>query len=87
MLGWLAVRIRDGAMQLITTPESSPACPFCDGRQTALASAFGSHASLSTWWCAECRSPFEIVRWRDEDDPNGAGGPRPDQPSTKSTSA
>ena len=28
-------------------------------------SVFGSHASLSTCWCADCRSPFEFLRWRD----------------------
>jgi len=27
-------------------------------------SLFGSHASLTTCWCEDCRSPFEFLRWR-----------------------
>jgi len=25
---------------------------------------FGSHASVSTYWCRDCRSPFEMMKWR-----------------------
>ncbi|HZD03985.1 MAG TPA: hypothetical protein VE173_03680 [Longimicrobiales bacterium] len=28
-------------------------------------SAFGSHASVATYWCRRCRSPFEILKWRE----------------------
>ena len=48
-------------------PESlpeAPACPFCSGDETELMSAFGSHASVSTYWCRTCRSPFELMKWR-----------------------
>ncbi len=44
-------------------PES-PECPFCDGSETEIMNAFGSHASVSTYWCRSCRSPFEIMKWR-----------------------
>ncbi len=40
-----------------------PPCPFCDGDQVETMSLFGSHASLTTCWCRECRSPFEFLRW------------------------
>ena len=43
----------------------APPCPFCAGNRTEMMSVFGSHASLSTCWCADCRSPFEFLRWRD----------------------
>ncbi len=43
----------------------APRCPFCDGTRTEIMSLFGSHASLTTCWCADCRSPFEFLRWRD----------------------
>lgn len=43
-------------------PES-PACPFCEGTQTELANAFGAHASVSSYWCRDCRSPFELLKW------------------------
>lgn len=42
----------------------SPACPFCEGTETEIMNAFGSHASVSTYWCRACRSPFEMMRWR-----------------------
>lgn len=43
-------------------PEA-PACPFCEGTETELMNAFGSHASVSTYWCRACRSPFELMKW------------------------
>jgi transcription elongation factor Elf1 len=43
---------------------AAPTCPFCDGDQTEIMSAFGSHASVSTYWCRPCGSPFELMRWR-----------------------
>lgn len=42
----------------------APACPFCDGTDTELVSAFGSHASVATYWCRGCHSPFEVLKWR-----------------------
>jgi hypothetical protein len=44
-------------------PEAPP-CPFCDGVETEVMSSFGSHASVSTYWCRACRSPFEVLKWR-----------------------
>lgn len=46
-----------------TMPEA-PSCPFCDGAETEIMSAFGSHASVATYWCRACRSPFETMKWR-----------------------
>lgn len=46
-----------------TLPDA-PSCPFCDGSETELMSAFGSHASVATYWCRACRSPFETMKWR-----------------------
>lgn len=43
---------------------AAPSCPFCEGSETELMSAFGSHASVSTYWCRSCRSPFELMKWR-----------------------
>jgi len=43
---------------------STPSCPFCDGDRTEIMSAFGSHASVSTYWCRACGSPFELMKWR-----------------------
>lgn len=38
-------------------------CPFCDGQETELANAFGAHASVASWWCIRCRSPFDVFKW------------------------
>jgi transcription elongation factor Elf1 len=43
-------------------PEA-PECPFCEGHETELFNAFGSQLSVSTYWCRECRSPFEYMKW------------------------
>lgn len=42
----------------------TPECPFCDGHETEIMNAFGSHASVSSYWCRACRSPFEMMKWR-----------------------
>ncbi len=48
-------------------PERPP-CPFCEGRETELANAFGPHASVASYWCRSCRSPFEFMRWTERGD-------------------
>ena len=53
-----------GSGESIGRLPESPACPFCDGLETELVNAFGSHASVSTYWCRDCRSPFEMLKWQ-----------------------
>lgn len=58
---------RSAAARREESPDSmpaTPACPFCDGTETEMMNAFGSHASVSTYWCRSCGSPFEMMRWR-----------------------
>ncbi len=60
-------RGHDPAARREESPDSlpeAPPCPFCQGTETDLMSPFGSHASVSTYWCRACRSPFELMRWR-----------------------
>ena len=47
---------------------AAPACPFCEGVETELVNPFGSHASVSTYWCRACRSPFEVLKWKARED-------------------
>ncbi len=47
-----------------TLPER-PACPFCDGRDTELISPFGSVLSVAGYWCRDCHTGFEYVKWGD----------------------
>lgn len=51
----------------------SPPCPFCDGTETELLNAFGPHASVASYWCRGCRSPFEFMKWGGGR--NGSGEP------------
>lgn len=42
-------------------------CPFCSETETELFSAFGSALSVSQYWCRNCRTVFEWMKWRDEE--------------------
>ena len=53
-----------GAERLPGGLPEAPQCPFCEGSSTELMNAFGSQLSVSTYWCKECRSPFELMKWR-----------------------
>lgn len=44
---------------------ASPACVFCDGRNTELHSPFGTALSVATYWCRDCRTAFEYVKWEE----------------------
>lgn len=56
-----------------------PPCPFCETSETELMNPFGSHASVSTYWCRRCRSPFELLKWRP---PTAPARFPPDEPSS-----
>ena len=45
------------------SPAPEPAqCPFCDGTDTRLFSAFGSQLAVSTYWCNHCHTAFEKLK-------------------------
>jgi len=52
--------------RLETPPDmpEAPDCPFCGINETEIMNSFGSHASVATYWCRKCRSPFEAMKWR-----------------------
>ena len=57
------------------------ACPFCEGMETELHSAFGSALSVATYWCRSCRTAFEWVKWGEADDtPSDRRSPAPPDP-------
>lgn len=59
----------EGAITSERLPEA-PQCPFCGGTETELMNPFGSQASVSSYWCRGCRSPFEVMKRRGR----GTGG-------------
>jgi hypothetical protein len=38
-------------------------CPFCDRTNTELHSPFGPQLSVATYWCRDCHTAFEFVKW------------------------
>lgn len=66
-----------GASETVGRLPAAPPCPFCDGGQTELMNAFGSHASVATYWCRDCGSPFELLKWRSAPGARPADGDGP----------
>lgn len=64
---------RDPTAEAASRLPRSPACPFCEGEDTELANAFGPHASVASYWCRRCRSPFEFMRWTEREGGAGRG--------------
>jgi hypothetical protein len=56
-------------------------CPFCDGAETELHSAFGTALSVATYWCMRCRTAFEWVKWDDHSTPGPAADGKPQPPT------
>jgi hypothetical protein len=53
-------------MKAFPGPEAlpeSPACPFCDQRETYLVNPFGGQLSVAQYWCRTCRTAFELIKW------------------------
>lgn len=42
-----------------------PGCTFCDGTNTELHSPFGTALTVATYWCRDCRTSFEYVKWNE----------------------
>lgn len=45
-------------------------CAFCDSPDTELMSLFGQFLLASQYYCHNCRTVFEAIRWK-EDPANG----------------
>jgi hypothetical protein len=49
------------------------ACPFCGGHHTELHSPFGPQLSVATYWCRDCHTAFEWLKWKPVVPPGSAG--------------
>lgn len=38
-------------------------CPFCNRTNTELHSPFGPQLSVATYWCLDCHTAFDFVKW------------------------
>ncbi|WP_449280303.1 PaaD-like zinc ribbon domain-containing protein [Lentibacillus salinarum] len=41
-------------------------CPFCSSDDVNKIAPFGTAQLVSQYYCNQCKSVFEYVRWRDE---------------------
>lgn len=41
-------------------------CPWCQSMDTRLEALFGDSLLSSRWYCTQCRSVFDGVRWTPE---------------------
>lgn len=49
-----------------TTVSPSPVrCPFCDSTNTRKESDFGTTLAYAQFYCADCRTVFEWLKWVD----------------------
>ncbi len=45
------------------------ACPFCDSTETEFFSLFGQFLLASQYYCRNCQTVFDVVRWTEADPP------------------
>lgn len=51
------------AMTEERTDTPQPACPFCESTDVTRESAFGSEISKSKYYCHDCRTVFERLKY------------------------
>lgn len=44
-----------------------PACPHCDSEDTEIMSPFGSVLANAQYYCNDCRTAFELMKWRSDE--------------------
>jgi len=49
--------------------EEQIACPFCGSTETEFFSLFGQFLLTSQYYCRNCRTVFDVVRWTEADPP------------------
>lgn len=45
------------------------ACPFCHAPETEMISLFGQNLLTAQYYCNNCHTGFEAVRWKEGDEP------------------
>ncbi|WP_146747076.1 PaaD-like zinc ribbon domain-containing protein [Thermogemmatispora tikiterensis] len=57
-----------------------PDCPWCGSQRVRCLAVFGQSLLSSTWYCTDCRSTFERVRWGSDPGILSGAGPSPGWP-------
>lgn len=61
-------------------PQATPAtvstvhCPFCDSTNTRKDSDFGTTLAYAQFYCGDCRTMFEWLKWEDRPDDQNLPG-------------
>lgn len=42
------------------------ACPFCGSMETQQETDFGTTLAYAQFYCRQCRTPFEWIKWEDK---------------------
>lgn len=50
-------------------------CPFCNSTETEMFALFGQFLLASQYYCRNCRTVFDVVRWEDEAPPGDLSAP------------
>lgn len=45
-----------------------PHCSFCDSGDVSIYSSFGTAQLVRQYYCHQCHSVFEFIRWQDRED-------------------
>ncbi len=45
------------------------ACPFCNSTETEFLSLFSQFLLASQYYCRNCRTVFDVVRWVEDESP------------------
>ncbi|MFC0560733.1 PaaD-like zinc ribbon domain-containing protein [Halalkalibacter alkalisediminis] len=51
----------------MSTRTEKPFCSFCNSENVNLIAPFGTAQLVRQFYCGDCKSVFEYIRWRDED--------------------
>ncbi|WP_458352652.1 PaaD-like zinc ribbon domain-containing protein [Peribacillus frigoritolerans] len=52
----------------MSVDKENPACPFCDGKNVELYSSFGTAQLVRQYYCLNCKTVFESIRWKGSSD-------------------
>ncbi|MGH7599062.1 MAG: hypothetical protein ACREOI_22125 [bacterium] len=52
----------------------SVACPFCGSKETQQETDFGTALAYAQFYCRQCRTPFEWLKWEDKNSEGAISG-------------
>jgi hypothetical protein len=50
-----------------TNPNAAVCCPFCGSAETRRESDFGTTLAYAQFYCCACHTPFEWIKWENQE--------------------